>query len=75
MAYIYCNDYLLLIGLCKTVEEGNYKAIIRLNKIIGWKYEKKMEKAFTLLLRINLWVHVSFISLFYDYSLLYRIII
>ena len=39
MAYIYCNDYLLLIGLCKTVEEGNYKAIIRLNEIIGWKYE------------------------------------
>ena len=75
MAYICCNDYLLLIGLCKTVEEGNYKAIIRLNEIIGWKYEKKMEKAFTLLLRINLCVYVSFISLFYDYSLPYRIII
>ena len=40
MAYIYCNDYLLLIGLCKTVKEGKYKAIIRLNEIIGWKYEK-----------------------------------
>ena len=44
MAYICCNDYLLLIGLCKTVEEGNYKAIIRLNEIIGWKYEKKWKK-------------------------------
>ena len=43
MAYIYCNNYLLLIGLCKTVKEGNYKAIIRLNEIIGWKYEKKMK--------------------------------
>ena len=74
MAYICCNDYLLLICLCKTVEEWNYKAIIRLNEIIGWNYEKKLEKAFTLLLRINLWVYVSFI-LFYDYSLLYRIII
>ena len=74
MAYICCNDYLLLIGLCKTVEEGNYKGIIRLNEIIGWKYEKS-EKAFTLLLRINLWVYVSFLSLFYDYSLLYRIMI
>ena len=70
MAYICCNDYILLIGLCKTVEEWNYKAIIRLNE----KNMKKMEKAFTLLLRINLWVYVSFILL-YDYSLLYRIII
>ena len=73
MAYICCNDYLLLICLCKTVEEWNYKVIIRLNEIIGWKYEKN-GKSFTLLLRINLWVYVSFI-LFYDYSLLYRIII
>ena len=48
MAYICCNDYLLLIGLCKTVEEGNYKAIIRLNEIIGWKYEKKYGKSFHL---------------------------
>ena len=40
MAYICCNDYLLLIGLCETVEEWNYRAIIRLNEIIGWKYEK-----------------------------------
>ena len=37
MAYICCNDYFLLIGLCKTVEEWNYKAIIRLNEL---KYEK-----------------------------------
>ena len=59
--------------VCVNSKEWNYKAIIRLNEIIGWKYEKN-GKAFTLLLRINLWVYVSFI-LFYDYSLLYRIII
>ena len=46
MAYICCNDYLLLIGLCKTVEEGNYMVIISLNEIIGWKYEKKWKKLY-----------------------------
>ena len=40
MAYICCNDYFLLIGLCKTIEEWNYKAIFRLTELIGWKYEK-----------------------------------
>ena len=49
MAYICCNDYFLLIGLCKTIEEWNYKVIFRLTELIGWKYEK-MTKAFTLLL-------------------------
>ena len=26
---------------CVNSKEWNYKAIIRLNEIIGWKYEKK----------------------------------
>ena len=35
MAYIYCNDYFLLIGLCKTIEEWNYKVIFRLTELNG----------------------------------------
>ena len=54
MAYICCNDYVLLIGLCETIEEWNYKAIIRLNEIIGWKYEKKIGKSFHL--AFNSWI-------------------
>ena len=49
MAYIYCNDYLLLIGLCKTVKEGKYKAINKINwnnwlKIWRKKNEKRHNK-------------------------------
>ena len=42
---------------------------------IWLKNMKKSEKAFILLLRINLWVYVSFLSLFHDYSLLYKVMI
>ena len=69
MAYVCCNDYFLLIGLCKTIEEWNYKAIFRLTELIGWKYEKKIEKAFTLLLIVKLWVYVSFILLYNYFSI------
>ena len=47
MAYIYCNDYLLLIGLCKTVKEGKYKGInmINWNNWLNiWKKVKKYTK-------------------------------
>ena len=40
--------------------------------IFGWKYEKS-EKSFDIALRINVWVYVSLLSLFYEYSLLYRV--
>ena len=65
MAYICCNDYFLLIGLCKTIEEWNYKAIFRLTELIG----KKWKKAFTLLLIVKLWVYVSFILLYNYFSI------
>ena len=42
--------------------------------IFGWKYEKS-EKSFDIALRINVWVYVSLLSLFYEYSLLYRVMI
>ena len=44
MAYIYCNDYLLLIGLCKTVKEGKYKAINKIKWNDWLKIWKKMKK-------------------------------
>ena len=44
MAYIYCNDYLLLIGLCKTVKEGKYKAINKIKWNNWLKIWKKMKK-------------------------------
>ena len=44
MAYIYCNDYLLLIGLCNTVKEGKYKAINKINWNNWLKIWKKMKK-------------------------------
>ena len=46
MAYICCNDYFLLIGLCKTIEEWNYKAIFRLTELIDSKIGKSFHLAF-----------------------------
>ena len=44
MAYICCNDYLLLIGLCKTVKEGKYKTINKIKWNNWLKIWKKNEK-------------------------------
>ena len=41
MAYIYCNDYPLLIGMCKPVKEGKYKAINKINWINNNQINKK----------------------------------